>query len=57
VATNILWVFPVSLLTFYLIEISIGNRPTAEAEIAGLDLPEMGVQGYVVDASSFSTFG
>ncbi len=56
VVTNILWVFPVSLATFQLIEITIGNRPTAEAEISGLDIPEMGVQGYVVDATSFATF-
>ena len=47
VGTNILWVFPASLLGFLAIERLIGNRVSARAEIEGLDVPEMGVLGYV----------
>ncbi len=47
VATNALWVLPASLLTFALIGRLIGNRASARAEIEGLDVPEMGVLGYV----------
>ncbi len=47
VLVNILWVMPVSLLVFGLIGQTIGNRVSARAEIEGLDVPEMGVLGYV----------
>ena len=47
VAANILWVLPTSLLAFALIGRLIGNRVPARAEIEGLDVPEMGVLGYV----------
>jgi hypothetical protein len=49
VATNLLWVFPVALLSFFLIEKTIGNRVPAKVEIEGLDIPEMGVLGYVTE--------
>ncbi len=47
VATNVLWVFPASLVGFLVVERLIGNRVSARAEIEGLDVPEMGVLGYV----------
>jgi len=47
VVTNLLWVFPVALAFFFIVEKTMGNRVTAKAEIDGLDIPEMGVLGYV----------
>jgi Amt family ammonium transporter len=47
VAANILWVFPVAGLSFMLIEKTIGNRVSAKDEINGLDIPEMGIFGYI----------
>ncbi len=47
VVANLLWVLPVSFLTFAIIGRTIGNRVSAGAEVAGLDVPEMGVLGYV----------
>jgi Amt family ammonium transporter len=47
VGANFLWVFPVAYLCFFVIEKTIGNRVSAKTEIEGLDVPEMGVPGYV----------
>ncbi len=47
VAANLAWVFPTSLAAFALINKLVGNRVAARAEIEGLDVPEMGVLGYV----------
>jgi Amt family ammonium transporter len=47
VATNILWVLPVAFLSFMIIEKTIGNRVPARDEISGLDIPEMGIAGYI----------
>ena len=47
VLTNILWVFPVSLVFFLVVEKTMGNRVSAKVEVEGLDIPEMGVLGYV----------
>ena len=47
VAANILWVFPVAFLFFFISDKTMGIRVTAKAEIEGLDIPEMGVLGYV----------
>ena len=47
VAANILWVFPVAFLCFTVIEKTMGNRVSAKDEIQGLDIPEMGILGYV----------
>jgi Amt family ammonium transporter len=46
VLANIAWVAPVAALSFYVIGKLVGNRITAEEEIAGADLGEMGVLGY-----------
>lgn len=47
VVANFLWVFPVSLIFFLIVEKTIGNRVSAKIEVEGLDIPEMGVMGYV----------
>lgn len=47
VLANLAWVFPTSLAGFALINRLVGNRVAARAEIEGLDVPEMGVLGYV----------
>ena len=46
VLSNIIYVGLISLIIFKLIDIVVGNRTDPEAEIAGLDIPEMGVVGY-----------
>lgn len=50
VLVNIGYVAIVGAVAFVIIGYLVGNRVTAEDEIAGLDLPEMGVLGYSSDA-------
>jgi Amt family ammonium transporter len=45
-ATNVIFVFVASLLFFKILDLLIGNRVSAEVELEGLDVPEMGVPGY-----------
>ena len=52
ILANIAWVAPVAALSFWLIGKLVGNRVSAEDEVNGLDLPEMGVLGYSADAGS-----
>ena len=47
VATNLAWVGLASVVAFAAIGRTIGNRVSARAEVEGLDVPEMGVLGYV----------
>ena len=47
VTTNIVWVFGCSFIFFTIVEKTMGNRVSAAAEIAGLDVPEMGIEGYI----------
>jgi Amt family ammonium transporter len=42
-------VAPVAALAFWVIGKVAGNRVSVEDEIAGLDVPEMGVPGYSSD--------
>jgi Amt family ammonium transporter len=49
ILTNIAWVAPVAALAFFVIGKLVGNRVSAEDEVAGLDIPEMGVLGYSAD--------
>ena len=46
-AANIVWVFVVAYVFFWIVEKLIGNRVSAEVELQGLDVPEMGVLGYI----------
>ena len=45
-ATNIVFVLLSSLLVFFLIEVTIGNRVSPAVEMEGLDVSEMGAPGY-----------
>ena len=47
VATNFIWVFTSAYLFFWIVEKTMGNRVSAQTEIYGLDIPEMGVLGYI----------
>ncbi len=46
IAANVAWVAPVAALSFYVIGKIVGNRISAEDEVNGADLGEMGVLGY-----------
>jgi Amt family ammonium transporter len=46
ILANIAWVAPVAAVSFYVIGKIVGNRLSAEDEVAGADLGEMGVLGY-----------
>jgi ammonium transporter, Amt family len=50
IGANIVYVGGMAALAFFVIGKLVGNRVPAEDEIAGLDLPEMGVHGYSADA-------
>jgi Amt family ammonium transporter len=49
IAANLIYVAPVAALCWWLIGKVTAHRPTAEEEIMGLDIPEMGVHGYSAD--------
>jgi Amt family ammonium transporter len=46
IAANVAWVAPVAALSFYVIGKIVGNRISAEDEVNGADIGEMGVLGY-----------
>ena len=46
IASNFIYVSLISFAIFKLIEAIVGNRVDPDAEIGGLDIPEMGVIGY-----------
>jgi Amt family ammonium transporter len=46
VATNIVYVGIIGYLVFKLTGLLVGNRVNAKDELEGLDIPEMGVEGY-----------
>jgi Amt family ammonium transporter len=50
IAANVLWVVPTSALALWFIGRIVGNRASADDEIAGLDVPELGMTGYVNEA-------
>ena len=47
VTANFIYVGLISIVVFKLIEAVVGNRADSAAEVGGLDIPEMGVPGYV----------
>ena len=47
VATNIIFVGIAGWIVFKLLDLTIGNRVSTEAELFGLDVPEMGSEGYM----------
>ena len=46
VVTNFVFVFATFYVFFKIVEATIGNRVSAEAELEGLDIPEMGALAY-----------
>jgi ammonium transporter, Amt family len=46
VVTCVVFVFATFYAFFKLVDVLVGNRVSAEAELEGLDIPEMGVLGY-----------
>jgi ammonium transporter, Amt family len=51
ICANLLWVIPTSALALWCIGRIVGNRASADDEIAGLDVPELGMTGYVQETS------
>jgi len=51
IAANVLYVAPVAAIAFFVIGKVVGNRVSAEDEVNGLDVPEMGIEGYSKDVS------
>jgi|WetSurMetagenome_2_1015567.scaffolds.fasta_scaffold20629_2 ammonium transporter, Amt family len=49
IAVLIAWVAPTMLLTFWLIKKTIGLRASRKEELAGLDIPEHGIESYPKD--------
>ncbi len=47
VLANLVYVGLISLIVFKLIDVVVGLRPSPEVEVDGLDIPEMGLPGYV----------
>src|SRR5262245_26566262 len=47
VVANFVYIGLMSVIVYKLIDVIVGNRVSAAAEIEGLDLPEMGIPGYV----------
>ena len=47
VSANILYVGIIGIIVFKITDLLVGNRAEPSAELYGLDLPEMGVPGYV----------
>ncbi|MGD0837182.1 MAG: ammonium transporter [Polyangia bacterium] len=50
VAANLMWVLPVALVSLAILNKAIGLRASADDEIGGLDVPELGMTGYVTEA-------
>jgi Amt family ammonium transporter len=49
IVSNLLWVGVMTFASFKLLEVTMGNRVPFEVEIAGLDVPEMGMEGYTTE--------
>jgi ammonium transporter, Amt family len=50
IGANLLWVIPASAFALWCVGRIVGNRVSADDEIAGLDVPELGMTGYVNEA-------
>jgi Amt family ammonium transporter len=47
IVANLIWVGATAFLVFWLLNKLIGNRVRPEVEVQGLDVPELGVLGYI----------
>jgi len=50
VLTNVVYVGTMTFITLWLTDKLVGNRVSADDEVAGLDIPELGVLAYPDDA-------
>ena len=57
VGANAAWNILIGGLVFFVIGKIVSHRPSAADEIAGLDLPELGVPAYPIDDSGFESGG
>jgi Amt family ammonium transporter len=48
--TAILWASAITWVSLRIIGSLVGNRVQPREELAGLDVPEMGIEGYAVEA-------
>jgi|WetSurMetagenome_2_1015567.scaffolds.fasta_scaffold00853_9 ammonium transporter, Amt family len=53
----IVWVAPTMLLTFWIIKKTIGLRASKKEELAGLDIPEHGMEAYPADEKTAEASG
>ena len=51
VLTCVVWVGMVTYITMRILDAVVGNRASAGAELEGLDVPEMGIEGYAMESS------
>jgi Amt family ammonium transporter len=49
ILANVVWVSIATYISLALVERLLGNRTRIEDEVAGLDIPEMGIEGYAGD--------
>jgi Amt family ammonium transporter len=49
ILANVVWVSIATYICLKIVESTIGNRVRIEDEVGGLDVPEMGVEGYAPD--------
>ena len=47
VAANFVYIGLISVIVYKVIDMMIGNRVSAATEVEGLDIPEMGIPGYI----------
>ncbi len=48
IVANLLWVVPLTLAFFRVLDRLVGNRVPAQVEVQGLDVPELGALGYIL---------
>jgi Amt family ammonium transporter len=48
--TNVVWVGAATYVTMRLVGAAVGNRVMPNVELEGLDVPEMGMEGYAVES-------
>jgi Amt family ammonium transporter len=49
ILTCIAWVATITYVTMRIVDTLVGNRAPVRAELAGLDVPEMGIEGYTTE--------
>jgi Amt family ammonium transporter len=49
IVANVMWVGVTAFATLKVLNLTVGNRVAIDAELAGLDVPEMGMEGYATE--------